>query len=674
MSADQGNAEAPTTPSPAATGFGVPRPLRFVARTASVVALLAVYWVVATSALAEKSNTCDEIIHLASGCSYWLNNDYRLQPENGNLPQRWHALPIVLSGLCHLPGPEHPGWKDSSAWQIGEAMFFGPESDPDLMLSRGRAIAALLGVGVCLTVFLWSRRLFGFGGGMLSLTLAVFCPALLAHGPLMTSDACLTLFLLLSVWVTWELLHEVTPLRLAGGMVAIAGLFLSKMSAPLIFPMAGAMVAIRLWSGRPLQTRFAGRRWELTHRHQQLAAAFAVTAICGLFAYGAVWSAYGFRYSSFAEGPLTDARLHKLSDISTACSVIPGRSGQIIAWMADKELLPEAYLYGTAYVLAHLKRVAFLNGEYSIAGWRRYFPYCFAVKTPLALFGLLLLSGFALAGHRATDKPDARNATCLRWYDLTPLAVLLVVFWASAIQSTFNIGYRHILPVYPALYIACGAAANCLRTPPRSVRIAVVGMLVLFAADSLAVYPNYLTYFNPLVPRGQAYQHLVDSNLDWGQDLPGLARWLDSHNSGPDKLPVYLAYFGNGQPGHYGIDAQSLPPTDAIHQQSSFAPGLYCISATTLQAVYEAAGGRWNMAYEERYQRSREAAACKTIDYLAYLRLLAWLRHRPPDANVGYSILIFRLKASDLDSALNGPPAELDEKPWLASSLKCLPP
>src|SRR5205085_3353628 len=108
-----------------------------------------------------------------------------------------------------------------------------------------------------------SRRLFGMSGGVLSLVLAAFCPALLAHGPLMTSDVCLTLFLLLSVWAIWELLQTITPLRLAGGMLAIAGLFLSKMSAPLIFPMAGLMVAIRLWSGQPLAIRLAGRRWLL---------------------------------------------------------------------------------------------------------------------------------------------------------------------------------------------------------------------------------------------------------------------------------------------------------------------------------------------------------------------------------------------------------------------------
>jgi 4-amino-4-deoxy-L-arabinose transferase-like glycosyltransferase len=649
---------------------------------AAVPLLLAIYWLLTTSALAGKSNTCDEIIHLTGGSCYWLRNDYRLQPENGNLPQRWHALANVWNGNCRLPSLENPAWKRSDAWKVGEAMFFDSGIDPAWQLARGRAMAALLGVGVCLTAFLWSWRLFGIRGGLVSLVLSAFCPALLAHGSLMTSDACLTLFLLLSVWAIWELLHEITPLRLAGGMLAIAGLFLSKMSAPLILPMAGLMVLARLWWRQPLTIRCGNRRWTLALRRQQLAAAVAMTMLCGLFAYTAVWAAYGFRYSAFAEGPLTDAKLYKLDSVEKACSAIPGRAGRVIAWMADKQVLPEAYLYGTAFVLAHLKRVAFLNGEYAISGWRHYFPYCFAVKTPLALFGLLLLSAIGWVRQPAASDSCASSPTRPRWYDLIPLAVLLGVFGASAIQSTFNIGYRHILPVYPALYIVCGAAANWFGTAQRTARISVVGMLALFVADSLAAYPNYIAYFNPLVPRTAAYRHLVDSNLDWGQDLPGLAQWLRQHNAGDAKLPVYLAYFGNGRPTYYGIEAVNLPPAEDIRHELPLRAGLYCISATRLQAVYESAGGRWNRAYEEKYQaRRRQIDSCPAAErararscyeYAKYLRLLAYLRHRPADANVGYSILIFRLNADEIEAALNGPPAELDDKPWLPGSLKHL--
>jgi len=224
----------------------------------------------------------------------------------------------------------------------------------------------------------------------------------------------------------------------------------------------------------------------------------------------------------------------------------------------------------------------------------------------------------------------------------------------------------------------------------------VFGLTGLFAVDSLAAYPHYIAYFNPLVRRTEAYRHLVDSNLDWGQDLPGLATWLHKHNTGDDKLPVYLAYFGNGRPAVYGIDAVPLSRREPIDQILPLRPGLFCVSATSLQAVYERAGGRWNKAFEERYQKAQQqiedmargeipqgetgrewtaaeqARARTTYEYARYLRLLAYLRHRTPDANVGYSILVFRLTADELDRALNGLPAELDEKPWLPTSLNYL--
>jgi hypothetical protein len=500
------------------------------------------------------------------------------------------------------------------------------------------------------------------------------------------------------VWAILELLHEITPLRLAGGMLAIAGLFLSKMSAPLILPMAGLMVLVRLLAQQPLIVQWGGRERVLTLRRQQLAAALAVTLACGMFTYAAVW-AYGFRYSAFAEGPLTDAQFYKLRDIPTACDVIPGRSGKVIAWMADKRILPEAYLYGTAFVVAHLRRVAFLNGQYSMDGWWYYFPYCFAVKTPLALAGVLGLAGLGLRRAPKSSVERAPPAGAVGgpwWYALMPLAILLVVFWASAMRSTFNIGYRHILPVYPALYILAGGAGRWLDPDKRGMRVAVIGMVGLFAIDSLAAYPHYLAFFNQFLPREQAYQHLVDSNLDWGQDLPGLKCWLDAHNSGPNRQHVFLAYWGKGNPAQEGIDAVALTQANHFHPGQKLGAGLYCVSASGLQAVFEDAPGHWNKAYEERYQARRRLLerldsgesvagadgkplasseveiARRAYEYGQYLRVLAFLRHRRPDAMVGYSILIFDLTASELDQALTGPPPELDEQPWLPKRVNFL--
>lgn len=703
-------ADSISTAAPATDGSPQPARLRGTIVAGVVAFILLGHWILGTAALRDKCTTCDEIAHVTAGCSYWLKNDYRLQPENGNLPQRWHALTAAIGG-AKLPAMSHGGWVKSDIWKLGRSFFYDEGNGAEWLLARGRAMAALFSVATCLVVFLWSRQLFGTRGGLLSLVLAALCPAMLAHGPLMTSDMCLTLFLLLSTWSVWELLHTITPLRLAGGMLAIAGLFLAKFSAVLILPIAAVLVLVRLFSREAIVVRWDswslradGQAGSLPYVGQavslsgKLGASFAVTVLCGLFAYGAVWAAYGFRYSAFAEGELTDASFFKLKDVETACAVVPGRGGKVIGWLASRRVLPEAYLYGAAYVLAHQKRAAFWNGEYAVAGWRGYFPYCFLVKTPLALFGLLGIAVAALS--RRERRPVVAALQGGRWYQLTPLIVLLAVYWLAAIQTTLNIGYRHILPVYPVLYIVAGAAAwwltragheagLCFAKPRHAARVAVALLVGVFALESTSAYPNYLAYFNPLVPRERAHEHLVDSNLDWGQDLPGLSRWLSEHNDGPENELVYLAYFGNGRPAYYGIEAVELPPPVDIRAELPFAAGLYCISATSLVAVYEDAPGRWNKAYEERYEDRRRqftrmaageceddanscAAARSAFEYGKYLRLLAYLRHRRPDADVGHSILIFRVTAAEISQALEGPPAELDEKPWLPQRVKHL--
>jgi hypothetical protein len=176
---------------------------------------------------------------------------------------------------------------------------------------------------------------------------------------------------------------------------------------------------------------------------------------------------------------------------------------------------------------------------------------------------------------------------------------------------------------------------------------------------------------------------LVDSNLDWGQELPGLKRWLVK-NAG--NQPVWLSYFGTGSPAYYGIEATRLPTS--IQQRHSLRGGIYCISATDLSAVY--LKGRWSAPYERVYQAldafldqvqtaQEQGTPLPPIDpYVAALlhdhpsildeypnlqqtRLMAYLRHRQPDDHIGYSMLIFRLSDAEVQHALHGPPAELDE-------------
>ena len=129
-----------------------------------------------------------------------------------------------------------------------------------------------------------------------------------------------------------------------------------------------------------------------------------------------------------------------------------------------------------------------------------------------------------------------------------------------------------------------------------------------------------------------------------------------------------LAGAGNFWPGEGGLVVCNDPTRFGALQ-----PGVYCISATCLQAVYGKAPGRWNVQYENYYQLlnstllkdpPKDFETQQEWDVLKARRLCAYLRNREPDANAGYSILIYRVSRDDLDEALFGSPSELDDLSW----------
>ena len=112
-------------------------------RLLPVVAAVLTYFVMAIHGTAHKSGTFDEFPHVTAGYSYWAFNDYRLQPENGNWPQRLVALPLVLSGAA-FPSLDQSAWRKSDMWRLSDQFFFRG-SDADGMLRSARMMAALVG-------------------------------------------------------------------------------------------------------------------------------------------------------------------------------------------------------------------------------------------------------------------------------------------------------------------------------------------------------------------------------------------------------------------------------------------------------------------------------------------------------------------------------------------------
>ncbi|MDQ6807963.1 MAG: hypothetical protein M3Z64_00825, partial [Verrucomicrobiota bacterium] len=340
------------------------------------------------------------------------------------------------------------------------------------------------------------------------------------------------------------------------------------------------------------------------------------------------------------------------------------------------------YLFGLAYVRSNSDfRPAFLDGNWSLIGFPDFFLRSFFYKTPLPMLGLLIMAAIAaILWQRRPDSDRARVRDV--FYRLAPLWSLLLVYGAFAVSARLNIGHRHILPIYPVLFVSCGACAWFFRSRDLRWAAALVPLLVVWQiAEAIVIAPDYLAYFNEAAggPR-TGYKHLVDSSLDWGQDLPALKKLLDDrqHHPGPEA-PIYLAYFGTGKPEHYGTNAIMLgnnsPTSDG--RPEALRGGLYCISATTLQQVYARPMGAWAAPYESLYQLLRSefappappaadpgrAARLLFFRQLRFARLCSALRHRVPIAEAGSSILLFDVSDAELAQALDGPPVELVPEP-----------
>lgn len=625
--------------------------------------ILVLYWAMAVTASVNFCAAGDEPFHIAGGLAYWHYGQDELQPENGNLPKRWMTLPLLVSDV-HWPAIHRPIPQSAAGVDVSYLVFHLAGNRPALMLLEARAMIALLGAALGALVWWWARRLWGDAAALLAVALFALSPTMLAQGALATADMAASLAFLVAVTMYWRMLERVTWGRVVVCALALGALFLTKMSCVLVLPMLVGLAAVRILTGGPLPWAM-GRRLTIPTRAGRTAGVGAATLAAGLGAWAVVWAAFGFRY------PMFGAHIDPFVVLDQPWSALPATDPltfRAIAIARHFHLLPEAWLYGLASTLASFSiRPAFLNGHFSVHGWFWYFPYAMLVKTPLPLLALVILGTAALV-RRRPGGAGARVEAANLWYAASPLAALLVVYWLFALASPINIGQRHILPTYAPMLVLTGGAVTWIRgSRARIPALLVAALTIWLATASWWIRPYYLEYFNELAggPR-HGYRHLVDSNLDWGQDLPALHQWLRKHDP-HDQEPVYLAYFGPGDPADWDIHALRLVNVTfspfPVRVTTHPAGGLYCISATLFQGIYTKTPGPWTASYEALYQdlrRRRARGPLSTQDAVALLhlrfgRLRHYLATRTPDGMAGYSILIYRLTDADVARALNGP-------------------
>ncbi len=659
-----------------------PRSLSRPLEIALVTAIIGLHWLLGIYAVVDKSPTQDEPLHIASGYSYWLFNDYRMQPENGNLPQRLASLPLRFMALEYVDVASD-AWHRSQQFHVSADFFYERGNDALWMLFVARAMMLGLGVCMCLAVYLWARKLWGITGGLIALILAAFAIEFLAHGPLATSDTAFALTTLLFLAALWHFLHapglkSTVLLGLAAGLAALA-----KFSVAILLPVAVILFLLRLSDPKPLTLRLPGRDGPRVVRG--LTAKWAcLTTGAGLavvLAWGLLWSFYGCRYSAFVVEPERAQFYRQPMDQLPPESALRSVFEQAHAW----RILPEAYLHGALYAYVHsLERNAYFLGRKGQGGWRGYFPMAFLVKVPLPLL-LLLCCGCMLwlldAVRRFRD--GGIPSVWAGLYRTSPLWVFVLLYWASAIQGNLNIGFRHMLPVFPPLFILLGGMAVSLRLHPRLLAAFLGVLLAGYAAAAVRIHPHYLAYFNILAGGpDQGHYFLVDSSLDWGQDIPGLAAWQQAHLSPKAADAMFLALFTSADRHYHGVRGVSMFGYGGKYgalELPALDGGYYAMSATLLMGPYFHVTEPWTSAHESYYSElmdtvgrvariadgdpARLAKVMQAEPDTDWARLFThaihfrmeklryYLLRQEPVAKIGHSIFIYEVTCEDLEQA-----------------------
>jgi len=472
---------------------------------------------------------------------------------------------------------------------------------------------------------------------------------------------CAAVCLLAAVAMWWRMCLRPTPgsAALAGAVAGLA--FVAKFSAVLLLPvfLGLGIIALVLPHERP--------------RASALVRLGGASLLAALVAYGIIWGFFGFRYSA------TDQAVAGFQHFYIPWEATLAKGG---LWTHAIELarrwhvLPEAFLYGFSFVMYFSTgRGAFLAGHYSLTGWWWFFPFAFLVKSTIGeLLATALLPVRALAGVPGDRGVAARKALIS---PLLPLALFALVFGAVTLSSNLNIGQRHILPLYLVLFIVTGALFSA-RTP--AVLRVLGAIAVLFSAvETIANSPNHLAFFNRLAGGPQnGWRLLVDSSLDWGQDVAPLGLWVRAHRR-PNE-PVYISCFGTADPAYEGIEGQVLSPYYSLGKPRAWfelKPGLYCLSATMRQDVYGIAPGLWTETLERDFQNLKVAARINIknrtwdrkipesgfhpenplwlLDRLRFARLCEYLKVRKPDAVINHTEFVFRLSDEEIQTVVDKP-------------------
>ncbi len=565
----------------------------------------------------------DEVSRIAAGVSHWQLNSFSLCRVNPPLVDMMAALPVVASA----PATDYSRLRDRVGYRddLGVGCDFARANGARyFQLVRSARLP-----GMCWTIaaswfiYAWSRRLYGEWGGVFSVGIWCLDPNVITWSQFVTSDVATSATICATIYFFVRYLDGPSwPLCLATG-VSLGVAQLTKFTALILLALLPA-----LWLVHPPPRRRVA---------VELLRSFIVPPLIALFVINLGYGFHGsFRPLSqfeFVSTQLSGARGESGDERG---GELAGRSGNVFRGtpLAGVRVpVPADYLLGLDVQRRDFdnRLDSYMAGIWKVGGWPHYYLYALAVKEPI---GTIILACWA-AWLAASDSIRVG----LRRAEMVPWLAVVVIAAVVSLHTGFSHHLRYILPVFPFVAVSTGRLLMPRCRGSSSLPIAFAwGLLIWALGSTISVFPHTMSYFNEVAggPRSGP-EHLLNSNIDWGQDLTYLKDWLERH---PEARPLGLAYYGFVDPETVGIDYVLPPPSwpegkEFLADYSELfgpKPGYYAVSVNIL-------GGTKCFAYDGR-------GSLKPIgrrDFFGYFRSFK------PIAMAGYSIYIYHLGDEEVD-------------------------
>jgi hypothetical protein len=440
------------------------------------------------------------------------------------------------------------------------------------ILEIARGASMLFGAAALVYVYFLGRWAGGPLVGMLATVFVSTDPTLLAHSALATTDAAATAGFLAATYhgLRWLIGPTVGRAAAAGAATGIA--VGCKFTCLALVP---ALVILTLW--RWYRTRRSGSVQKLPTLGQAILLAGTTLAV--------LWACYLFDI-----GRMSDSEMMQ-----------QGQWARIPKFLARSEIPMPSFPLGVLMIFSHSRAglPCYLNGQLKTGGWWYYFPEALALKSPSAL-----LVGLALAAILAIYRVR-RGRLCMA------ILIYAISLFVLAMSGRIQTGVRYLLPMIPLFYIlVCAQMAR-----PRWVWV-LVGLIAASFAETCAKHPDYLSFFN-VFAGGVGERYLLDSNLDWGQDVGRLAHWLQTEKP---NTPYETRIWGP-------MSHQPLPdPHFRVNDVLNLRSGLFIVDENV----------KWSLCpvWDDRYPGERRR-----------LTLPAWIFQREPVKRIGDSIEVYDIPA-----------------------------